>query len=491
MTDAQFLAWLESNDCRRLALVEVVARIAGVETTLYLASGNYVTDAGDTPVSTAYQACIVGGVRFTEDLSLSGQASIGWGDLELDNRDGSRDGWLDYVWTNRQIKIYMGDPRWDRADFRLIFDGVTGDIDTREASRLNLSLLDKLQRLNVPLTETTLGGSTNNKDRLIPLAFGECFNVEPLLTNPATLEYQVHSGAIEDIVEVNSGGAVPVAITETIATGKFTLSANPRNTAIRATIQGDKPATFSRNIAVLVKRICKDFGPTATRLVDADLDLTSLSAFEAAFTQAVGLYATERMNKLEACQQLAASVGAQVVMTTTGTLRLVQLTTSPAGTPKAVSARDMVRHSLRVTERARVRATCKLGFCRNWAPLEQCQDGVPPHSAVLYEQEWRTVTATDATTASVYKLDTEPVMEESLLLVEAEATTEAQRRRDLWKTQRQVYTADYFAHLLLTELGDPVTITHARFGMGAGKTGQAVHIERDWLRGRVTIGVLA
>ena len=68
---------------------------------------------------------------------------------------------------------------------------------------------------------------------------------------------------------------------------------------------------------------------------------------------------------------------------------------------------------------------------------------------------------------------------------------EAARRRALWKTPRQVYTARYRAHLLLTELGDAITLTHARFGLSGGVTGLVTHVARDWLAGRVTIGVLA
>jgi hypothetical protein len=101
------------------------------------------------------------------------------------------------------------------------------------------------------------------------------------------------------------------------------------------------------------------------------------------------------------------------------------------------------------------------------------------------------VTSSDATATSVYKLGAQPEQVDTLLVVESDATTEAARRRDLWKTPRQVYTARYRAHLLLTELGDAITLTHARFGLSGGVTGLVTHIARDWLAGRVTIGVLA
>jgi hypothetical protein len=492
MTDAAFLAWLQSADCIRCALVEVVARIGGSETTLYLSNRNYITASSDTPASTAYTACITGGVSFAETLSLDGTPSISYGDIELDNTGGVRDAWLGYVWANRQVRVYMGDPRWVRADFRLIFDGVAGDLLARDAEVLNLSLLDKLQRLNQPLSEATLGGATDNKDRLLPLAFGECHNVSPLLTVPSTLTFQYHNGAAERLIEVRDNGAPITTYTSNLAAGTFTLTAAPVG-QITADVQGAKPGgTWSANIATLVQYIVQNYGPATTRYSAGDLDSASLSAFASANTQPAGLCLTDRANVLQVCQDLAASVGAQVVVTTLGKLRLIQLALPAGGTPTAVTAQDFDEHSLSVTERPPVQATAKLGWGRNWSvQTSGLATGLPASSAAALGQGVLSATSSDATATSVYKLGTQPEQVDTLLVVESDATTEATRRRDLWKTPRQVYTARYRAHLLLTELGDAITLTHARFGLSGGVTGLVTHIARDWLAGRVTIGVLA
>ena len=492
MTDAAFLAWLQSADCIRCALVEVAARIGGSETTLYLSNRNYLTASSDTPASTAYTACITGGVSFAETLSLDGTPSISYGDIELDNTGGVRDAWLGYVWANRQVRVYMGDPRWVRSDFRLIFDGVVGDLLARDAEVLNLSLLDKLQRLNNPVTEATLGGATDNKDRLLPLAFGECHNVSPLLTVPSTLTFQYHNGAAERLIEVRDNGAPITTYTSSLATGKFTLTAAPVG-QITADVQGAKPSgTYSANISTLVQHIVQTYGPASTRFSSGDLDASNLSAFASACPQPVGLCLTDRSNVLQVCQELAASVGAQIVVTTLGKLRLVQLALPASGTPTAVTAQDFDEHSLHVAERPAVRATAKLGWGRNWSvQTSGLATGLPASSAAALGQGVLSVTSSDATATSVYKLGTQPEQVDTLLVVASDATTEAARRRDLWKTPRQVYEARYRAHLLLTELGDALTLTHARFGLSGGVTGLVVRVSRDWLAGRVTIGVLA
>lgn len=488
LTDAQFIAWLKSADSIRTVLVEVAARVSGSETTLYLASRPYT----DAAAGRTYSACIAGGLSTRESISLDGSPSIGWGDIEVHNESGERDAWLDYIWAGRTASVYVGDPTWPRADFRQVFAGVVDDIAVAGRSRLQLRLRDKLDRLNAPVTEAVLGGTSANKDRLLPLTFGEAFNVEPLLTNPSTLEYQWHAGAAERLIEVRDNGAPITSYTTSLATGKFTLTAAPVG-QITASVQGAKPGgTYANTVSALVQHIVTSYGPSTTRLSAGDLDATQLAAFASACPQAVGVYVAERTNVLALCQQLAASVGASVVMSSTGLLRLVRLALPASGTPTAVTAADMAAGTLTISQRPPVRASCKLGYSPSFAvQTSGLATGLPASSVQLLGQDAQTVTVTDSTVATVYKLDGQPVREETLLLDETEATTEATRRRDLWATQRAIYTARYLPHLLLTELGDAVTLTHERLGLAAGKTGLVVSIERDWLAGRITLGVLA
>lgn len=263
---SEVISWLKTPDHIRVILVEISGVIVGGATsTLYLSNKSFTTTATDTPASTTYDSCIVGGVSFSETLDLDGNASIGYGDIEIANFNGVKDSWLTYIWTNKQIKIYIGDPRWTKSDFYLVFDGIVNDITSRSQSTLNLILLDKLERLNNPITEATLGGTGTNKDRIKPLVFGECFNIEPLNTDsvPNILEYMVHNGPIEDIVEVRDKG-VPVSFNKDLANGKFTLNHTPFG-QITASVQGYKSPTYVSDIASIIEIIITSFGPTNTR----------------------------------------------------------------------------------------------------------------------------------------------------------------------------------------------------------------------------------
>lgn len=487
MTDEQFTAWLKSDGALRCVLVEAVANVAGTETTHYLSSGGYVTRLADTPAHTVYKGVVSGGCVISERLSLDGSgATMAFSDIELDNRSGDLDAWLGYIWRNREVRVYLGDMRWDRADYRLMFDGIIDDLQARARNVLNLVVRDKLQRLNVPVTETKLGGSTANKDRLVPVLLGECHNITPLLTDPATLQYQVHGSAMESVIEVRDNG-VPVAATSNVSTGKFTLNQSLKGT-ITCSAQGDKAGgTYRNTISALVQRLATGYG---TEPFDSgDLDATNLAAFETAHPQPVGLYLAERTSVLAACQQLAASVGAQVVMSATGLLRLVKLGLPAPGTAVQVNHTTMVQDSLAIAQRVPVRPAVRLGYCRCWTVQDGLQTGIPAEHKDLYREEWLTVTSTDATAIADYKLSEEATQEDTVLLATTDAQTEADRRRDLRKVARTVYVSQNYSDLMLAELGNAATITATRYNLSAGATGQIVFVARDLLRARVTLEV--
>lgn len=488
MTDAQFIAWLETPSALRCMLVECVASIGGTETTLYLSNLGYVTEPTDTPANTDYKGAITGGGAITERLSLDGSASLAFGDVEISNIDGERDDWLtaDYVWRNREIAVYVGDKTWARADFRLVFSGLIDDIGSASRERLNLKIRDKSQRLNTALTEAKLGGATANADHLLPVCLGEVHNIEPLLIDPALLKYQIHNGPIERDIEVRDLGVV-VSKTDTLASGTFVLNQAPAG-QITVSAQGDKPSTYSNTVAKLVQRLATGYG--VDPFISGDLDAANLSAFDSANPQPVGLYLAERANVLENCQLLAASVGAQAIVSALGKLRLLKIDLPPAGTPTQVTASNMRAKTLQVAQRIPVKAAVKLAYCRNYTVQANLQTGVPAEHKDLFLQEWLTVTASDSAVAAAYRITESPTQEETCLLATADAQAEADRRLALWSVPRTIYRYQGFPELLLEELGGAQTITHDRFGMSAGVACQIVSLTKDWLAGTVSVEVL-
>lgn len=489
MTDAQFQEWLQSSSAIRLVLIEAQVNVAGREVTRYIASRSYLTGPDETPANTEYLPLATGGLAFTEQISLSGEAGLSGGDIELNNADGALDGWLGDVWMNRSIKAWAGDPSWPRADFRLVYDGVIADVASPARGAVNLVLRDKLQRLNTPVTEAKLGGTTPNKDAILPVPFGECHNVAPLLTNPATLE-SGFLGAVESSFEVRTNGK-PIAVALNDQVGRFNLTTDPFSTTITVSVQGDRGGGYAPRIAPLVHRIVTAYGKVADRFTVADLDLANLAAFDTAHPQPVGLYVADRTNQAQAIQQLAASVGAQAVMSRTGRLRLVQIALPAAGVPVAIGPEQMRERSLRPAQRLPVVAAVKIGFDRNWTVQAGLTTSIPPAHADLYATEWLTETVVDEEVRARYRLTDDPVQIDTCLKTRADARAEALRRLALNKVPRTIYEFDGEPEMMMLELGQPVTLRAERFGLQDGVPGVVVLLSRFWLTGRVTVGVLA
>ena len=487
MTDAEFEAWASRPDAIRCVLVEVAVRSGEAELTRCLSSVGYVTGAADMPAHTIYDPCIVGGVSVTETLPLDGAASLSWGDIEVANPDGVRDTWLDDIWSGRPVTVLCGDVRWPRSDFRTVFTGVVEDVGARSIDRLNLLLRDKSQRLNVAITEATLGGTGTNAGDLVPLCFGEVHNITPVLLDPATLTYQVHAGAIEAIIEVRDNG-IPVSYGYDLAAGTFTLSASPVG-SITASVQGSRSGgVYRARPGALIQHLATTYG--AQPMTAADLDAAQLAAFDAAHPQTVGLYLDGRANLLETLQSIAASVGAQVVFTPDGRLQIQKIALPAAGAATAVQVADTVLGSLCVAQSPKLRPSVRLAYCRNFTVQDGLQTGLPAEHLAMYGREWLVVQASDSAVADLWRLTTAPEEVQTLLQARLDAEAEAVRRLGLWGVRRLVLGFEVVGRFLTVPLGGAVVLTHTRFGLASGKTGQVVGKTTDWLGHRVKFEVL-
>jgi hypothetical protein len=187
-----YQTWLETPDIVRVAIVQVDALVAGVLTTRYISTHSITVD------NVQYLPIIKNSISIDESISINYSASISYGDIELANNNGEYDSWLEDIWVNKSISIYIGNlPLSDSVstltDFELIFDGLISDIDSKSRTTLNIKIRDKLERLNTSVTETLLGNYYQGnivaesiyvnqyRNNLKPLCFGEVHNITPLL----------------------------------------------------------------------------------------------------------------------------------------------------------------------------------------------------------------------------------------------------------------------------------------------------------------------
>lgn len=487
ITDAQFAAWLADSTALRVMLFEVGSSGG----TRYLSNRAYIGSA-----SAPYQAIVAGGLTVTESISMNADATLSAGDIEVYNVAGERDAWLDDIWKNYPVHAFVGDVRWDRADFRMVFSGTVIDIGSKSRDRLNLKLANKLERLNTPVTDVKIGGNATNPDALVPVALGECSNVSPPQSNPTTLEYAWGWPGSEGVIgasaaEMRTDGKPRFAITVTPSTGRVLFNEAVGPGQVTCSVQGVKyNGTYVNTIAQLVQCLATQFGKASTRFTAADLDLTQLAAFDSAHPQPVGLYLVERTNVLVAMQMLAGSLGAQPVMSMTGQLRLIQFAIPTTATIDIPRSQQLDR-SISIVNRTEVTASVKIGYCKNWTVQANLPTSLPPAHKNLYSQEWLSVTSTDAAAQAAYKLDSEPAQIDTYLLRLTDAQPEAVRRRDIVKVPRTTYRFEATPQQMLTELGAAVKLYSNRFGLSAGKVGLVTSRTLDWNNLHVTMEVTA
>lgn len=477
----------------------------GSQSTFYFSNGAYVTDPLDTPANTAYAPLITGGVSFGESLTLDGSASISIGDIELDNSNGELDQYfLSHIWTNRSITIYIGDPSWKKSDFKLLFKGNVADIGSSGRNNLNLVISDVFQKLNAPITDQTVQiTGKNNAVELVPLTFGECFNVTPLLINSGTLTYQVHNGPIERIIEVRDNG-IPVLFTANLTAGTFTLTRAPFG-QITCSVQGHKPSgTYTNKIGETIKNILTQYGPSGARLQNTDINTTNFTNFDNSFpvvnseyTRAIGVYIRETGNVLDICNRLAKSARAQLTVTAgpqendsdVGLLKLIKLEIASSAVQNITSS-DIEEYSLSISDKAPIKPTSKLGYGRNWTVQESgLAAGVPSNLQDIYSKQYFLAITNNYDVANAYKLNSEDVLEETLLITKTGAELESYTRSSFWSTVRYIYTFVGYPHLFDLQLGDTISLTNRRYLLNS-KLGVIVNISRDWINGRIQVGVL-
>lgn len=488
ISDADFEAWLESDDAIPNVLVEAWPLVDGVPTLITWSTLGYTPAGTDSPVF--YEPAISTGIPYTEALSLSlaSGATIAASDLEIDNTNGIREVLKSYVWTNRPIGSVVGDIRWGRADYRTMYAGVTAGLSPKDDRNLALHLRDMTQKLDAPMTELKLGGDGPNQDQITPLAFGECHNPAGQLTE--LLKRRFHDGPIEAIKRVRAN-ALPVDFTEDVSTASCDLSINNQGAAITASVQGDKfGGVYRTTIGALVQRIVTGYGKEVDRYTEQDLDAANLAAFDAAHPQPVGLYLSERTPVLVACDMLASSLGAQLSPARDGKLRLIQIALPAAGVSTDIRPHHIALNSLRPVQHMDPVAAMKLGFCRNWTVQTGLTTAISDAVRDLFETEWLTETAVDDVRQAQLKLEGDPVQRNTMLLRRVDARAEAERLLALWGPGRDVYEFQGLPPMMMLELGQPVTIYNELYGMEGGKIGQVVSLTPDWKTLRVVVRIL-
>lgn len=225
-----FVDWLRRDNVQRCALVEIDYVVdpnndGNPETrTLRYSDMVYLRD-----FTNSWEDCINSVPQYTRTLSgpVASTYSSSFGSVEIDNADGDKDFILALTLDGSEVRVYLGDVEWNRGQFILMFTALAVKASAPSFDRISIPLKDGTLLLNKSLGGVvTIGGTGPNKDQWRPINFGYVHNLQAKVQDEGLLIY-VHSdtGTNTAALDVRDRG-VPVTFTDN-ADGTFTLSTSP------------------------------------------------------------------------------------------------------------------------------------------------------------------------------------------------------------------------------------------------------------------------
>lgn len=487
ISDAQYTAWLAADNKERVILVEVDAYSSGSTVTRYLSDRGFTSLPTDTPANTAYDDIVmaVPGIRSAMADALRGRSLVSFGDLDVDNSGGARDGWLLDAWDGRPIRLYLGAAGWPKSDFRQVFAGVVADIQARDNATLTLRLRDRQYLLDVPLQTNLVGGTGTAKDQRLPVCYGEVKQVEPVLIDAAARKYALHDGQIQSVDAVYQDGAAIATYTADLAAGTITLTAALTG-RITADVKGSKTGgTYVNTTADIAQRIVQERAGWSA----GDIAAGSVAQLNADAPGAAGIYVTEdQATVLSTLDTLITGAGGYYAVGRDGKLTM-GLFKAPAGTPVVTVGEDDVEQGqVELTKRIVPLKSVRVGYARYYTTIGSgAAAGLTEAQRQRLRDEYLVAKAATALTGFLLAVDGD--LQGSCYVAQADASAEATRRAALWGQLRRVFRVGGFLAAQQVELGSVIALDLLRYGLGGGVLATVVGLRESITGGSMELEV--
>ncbi len=484
-TDALSAAFSDSGFAG-LGFSEDEASAAGGVQTQYYSTHGYITQTADAPSNTWYDGRLTEDVRVERRIvgrdGIGGLASV-YAELSLINADGALDAFLrDYAPDGRRAVVLIGRPTDAKSTFGNVFTGVVEKVRIGvDVVRIRLS--DGASKLAVPVNATVYAGSggteggSDLKGKPKPKCWGHVYNVAPPLVDSTNLIYQVNDGAISDVpnvwdrgVALTKVGGAPAAGQYQVnaAAGTFTLGATPAGT-VTADVQGDASgAGYVTKTGEIVLRLL-----AIPALTSSEIEPASFANLNNDVPAEVGVYVgTDGANVDQVVGVLLEGIGAFGGFNRHGAFS-VGLVAAPTGAVAASFSNEDILEIEREPLPAAVEPIiwrAAVDWQKNYTVQNDLAASVTAARRTFAAEPARREKVEDTSIRTRHLLAQEYAPGGNFYAVQADATTEAQRRFDLWsKEGRALYRAQLPLHALTRDLGQVLTLMHARHGLSAGR----------------------
>lgn len=450
-----FQEWLRTPGLDRCYLIEMDYLLNGDKRTLRRATHPFRTAGTDAPAWYPYPDTVLTLPDFDRDMSevFTGASRVAVGEAELYLDEQLQELVETAVFSGQQVRMYVGDAAWPLADFGQILVGQIDQVDAVSFDTAKLTFKDRAAIFNQPMQVNTIATGPNAGNP-VPLCFGECFNVSPVLIDPITKLYRVHSGAVQSITGVRENGQ-PIPFTANNSAGTFALTNNAQG-RVTADVQGAViDGDFLTTADQLINHIVTTAG-IATPVGDLLPDYT------------LGLYINSDATIADVLDEVVASVGGAWFFDRLN--RVVKVFFSGVGAASDVLAlEDVEDDSLLPVRRIAPARSVSVGYARNWTPQADGLAGVirenNPELATRYEQKESTAIANNLNIEAIYP-DAAAITVSTLIVSQSDAQAEADRRALLASVPRTVFELSAFAAPFAMRLGQTIAVDYPKYFSG-------------------------
>lgn len=502
-------------------LVEIGAHDGATLTTLRYASGlGTMTLPSETPANAWYAPRLMQPISFKRTMfsnaRVTGGATIGIGDIVLNNADYGLASLRDYGIDGRDVVVRLGTQGAAYpGGFTTVLAGTAQQAEVG-ASKVTIKLRDKLQLLALPLQATLYAGTNalplgaegtadDIKGQRKPLLFGRRYQIAPVLVNTAKLIYQFHDGVAQSVDGVyDQGVALTPGTTRAnlaameatapaagaydtcLSLGLIRLGASPAG-RITMDAKGDATGGYVETAAEIVQRILTQ----RCGISSGDIDSAAVTAL-AAVTYKVGIYVTGEATRQQAVDTVLSAVGGWLAPSRTGIWQMGRLV-APSGAPAySFTDDDILNLDTQATSDAEAGLPIwrvKLrGLPYSEIARADLAGAVSEADKARLQQPWREVTASDSSVQTKYLLAPEMVRDTSIQDA-TDLATEAARLLALHKVRRDFVEARVAltATNAAIDLGAVVRLTTERLGYSSGRDFIVVGIDANASRKRLTL----
>ena len=453
LSDSEWRDWLATEDKDPVVLVEAQYYDGGLKTA-YWSDAGYI-DRTDVDGQN-YLPVIVGEVVINDTLRSSVVD-----DVEVILYDPAM---LSWKFVGYSFKVWYGDRSWPRGDFVLQGTEKTGNISSREPSKLLFQFTD----LADIYFDQLVNGNGLGADAGLPFVFGRVFNFEPLRTGSERFTYYTPniiaspeavrdngialSGYTINFIADGTGDGLRVDIVLTAPPiGRVTLDIRP------GVPPNPNPAWLSSNLKYLLQQMNAyiqlpiPLGPTLDSAPTDDLGY--------------GFYQYGNVQTM--LNELCDSLGLNPRINKSGQLDVIRIGSAGTPTRLVTDSNLLKRLSLKAIEPPYKQL--ELGYRRNWAVqgTDTLASTVSAANALLYSREYSYEKETRTLTGYPFVRNQK---RETLLYLQADAEAELTRRWDLRAGEHRTYeTAEGDGSFIADNIGDTITLESSDYGFSAGE----------------------